>query len=173
MVINMYLCIIFYFLFSHLAIGLCCMPCCAESRVIKRPNEQWFLQHKDCLVSMGHPHNSVPAIQIWATIQEKNNRQWIAWRKDNWLFVKQLCMRSLWASSLCAQNNAKGIGWGKTIMRKARLYVYTAALPGTTWESAPPSGAGVATYRMLTMLWVRCYAEWLSWGAKGSSKQAG
>lgn len=135
------------------------MSCCAKSRGIKRPNEWRILQHKDCLMSMWCPHESVPPIQIWVTIQEKDNRWWIARCKDNWLFGKQLCMPSLWGSSVRSQDNAEG----KMITRKVRLSVCSAPSV-TTWElPLCPPGTMAALTKCSWCCGARCPAGWYSW----------
>ena len=103
MVINIYLCVIFCILFSHLASGVCCTPWSSRSGVIKGPDERRILQQKDCSVSGECPPSSVPPIPY----EPPSMKRIMAGKK--WQVNRAALHTSLGASPLCAQAKAKGI----------------------------------------------------------------
>lgn len=75
-------------------------------------------------------------------------------------------MPSLWPSPVCAQDNAKGLGWGKMITREVRLCVCSAlsVTPGSQLFLPIPHSLTPGTLVVLTessWCWEAwCSAEW-------------
>lgn len=98
---------------------MCCMPWCTKSRVLKGPREWQILQHKDCLVSMWWLTNLSCPFKYGPLSMKRIIEGDSCSAKATELFVKQLCLPNPKASSLHAQDNAKGIDWSKIITKKS------------------------------------------------------